>query len=68
MHPELASYFEGRNEHFGAGRINLARALGTDFDGDGLPDADDPDADGDALPDFGDPCPLDPDPTCSGER
>ncbi len=68
VHPELASYFEGRNEHFGAGRINLARALGTDFDGDGLPDADDPDADGDALPDFGDPCPLDPDPTCSGER
>ena len=64
VHPELATYFEGRNEYFGAGRINLARALATDFDGDGVLDADDADADGDAILDFDDPCPLDPDPSC----
>jgi thermitase len=64
VRPELAPYFEGRNEFFGAGRINAARALGTDFDADGLPDADDQDADGDALPDYRDPCPLDSDPSC----
>jgi hypothetical protein len=63
-HPELASYFEGRNEFLGAGRVNVARALATDFDGDGVPDADDVDADADGHPDHRDPCPLEPDPDC----
>ena len=62
VHPELSPYVEGRSELFGAGRINLARALGTDFDGDGLLDADDPDADEDGILDVEDPCPLNPDP------
>jgi hypothetical protein len=43
----------------------VARALGTDFDGDGILDADDPDADGDDIPDAQDACTLDPDPECS---
>jgi subtilisin family serine protease len=64
VHPELAPYFEGRNEFVGAGRVNVARALGTDFDGDGIPDADDVDADADGHPDHRDPCPLEPDPDC----
>jgi hypothetical protein len=68
VHPELAPYFEGQNEFVGFGRLNVARALGTDFDGDGLPDADDPDADSDAIPDFRDRCPLDADPACAGAR
>jgi subtilisin family serine protease len=66
VHPELAPYFEGQNEFVGFGRLNVARALATDFDGDGLPDADDPDADGDAIPDFRDGCPLDADSACTG--
>jgi hypothetical protein len=57
VRPELAPYFEGHNEFFGAGRINAARALGTDFDGDAIPDADDLDADGDALPNYREPTP-----------
>jgi len=58
VHPELGAYVAGRSQLFGAGRINVARALGTDFDGDGKPDPDDPDADGDGLPDERDSCPL----------
>ncbi len=68
VHPELAPYFEGQNEFVGFGRLNVARALGTDFDGDAIPDADDPDADGDAIPDFRDRCPLEADPACKGDR
>jgi subtilisin family serine protease len=64
VHPELAPYLGGHSPFFGAGRLNAARALGTDFDGDGIGDADDVDADGDRLPDFRDRCPLDPDPGC----
>ena len=60
VHPELAPYVEGRSALFGAGRINLARALRTDFDGDGVLDPDDPDADGDGVMDAEDPCPLHP--------
>ncbi len=60
VHPELSPYVEGRSALFGAGRINLARALGTDFDGDGVLDSDDPDADGDGIADVTDPCPLHP--------
>ncbi len=60
VHPELSPYLEGRSALFGAGRINLARALGTDFDGDGVLDADDPDADGDGTANVSDPCPLHP--------
>jgi subtilisin family serine protease len=66
VHPELAPYRGGWNDRFGRGRINVARALGTDFDGDGLPDSDDPDADGDGVRDVQDPCPLDPRPACKG--
>jgi hypothetical protein len=65
VHPELASYSWGRNSLFGSGRINIARALGTDFDGDGIPDADDQDADGDGIPEPRDPCPLDPRAACA---
>jgi subtilisin family serine protease len=65
VHPELRPYRGGRNVFFGAGRINLARALGTDFDGDGILDADDADADGDDIPDVQDACTLDPDPECT---
>jgi hypothetical protein len=64
VHPEIRPYRGGWNSLFGAGRINVARALGTDFDGDGILDADDPDADGDGIPDVGDLCTLDPDPKC----
>ncbi len=60
VHPELSPYVDGRSALFGAGRINLARALGTDFDGDGVLDADDPDADGDGVMDVADACPLHP--------
>jgi subtilisin family serine protease len=60
VHPEMEAYRDGRNDLFGSGRINIARALGTDFDHDGVPDADDPDADGDGQPEPDDPCPLDP--------
>jgi subtilisin family serine protease len=66
VHPELAPYEDGWNNLFGRGRINLARALGTDLDGDGLLDADDPDIDGDTIPQPDDPCPLDPRPSCRG--
>jgi hypothetical protein len=66
VHPELGPYRSGWNDLFGRGRINLARALGTDFDGDGLPDADDPDADGDGIPDADDRCPLNANPACKG--
>jgi subtilisin family serine protease len=65
VHPELRPYRGGWNSLFGAGRINVARALGTDFDGDGIVDADDPDADGDDIPDVEDACTLDPDPECT---
>jgi hypothetical protein len=65
VHPELAPYRRGWNDLFGRGRINLARALGTDFDGDGIPDPDDHDADGDGIPEARDPCPLDPRPACT---
>ncbi len=41
VHPEMLPYRNGWNDLFGAGRINLARALATDFDGDGILDADD---------------------------
>ena len=51
VHPEMVPYRNGWNDLFGAGRINLARALATDFDGDGLLDPDDPDADGDGRVD-----------------
>ena len=68
VHPDLAPYVGGRNDLFGSGRINLARALGTDFDGDGLLDADDPDADGDGIPDVSDLCPLVADPDCLSIR
>jgi hypothetical protein len=64
VHPEIRPYKGGWNGLYGSGRINVARALGTDFDGDGILDADDPDADGDRIPDREDPCTLDPDPTC----
>jgi hypothetical protein len=64
VHPEMEPYRDGRNDLFGSGRINVARALGTDFDHDGIPDADDPDADGDGKPEPDDPCPLDPAPDC----
>ena len=62
----MEAYRDGRNDLFGSGRMNLARALGTDFDRDGIPDADDPDADGDGRPEADDPCPLDPAPDCPG--
>jgi subtilisin family serine protease len=65
VHPEIRPYRGGWNSLFGAGRINVARALETDFDGDGILDADDPDADGDEIPDERDPCTLDPDPGCT---
>jgi subtilisin family serine protease len=65
VHPELAPYERGWNDSFGAGRINLARALGSDFDGDGHVDADDPDSDGDRRIDTDDPCPLDPEDRCA---
>jgi hypothetical protein len=68
VHPDLAPYVGGRNDLFGSGRINLARALGTDFDGDGLLDPDDPDADGDGIPDVSDLCPLVADPDCLSIR
>jgi subtilisin family serine protease len=64
-HPEIRPYRGGWNSLFGAGRINVARALGTDFDGDGILDADDADADGDDIADAKDPCTLDPDPDCT---
>ena len=64
VHPELAPYVGGTNQYFGAGRINASRALGTDFDGDGVVDADDMDADDDGIPDFRDPCTLNPNPAC----
>jgi subtilisin family serine protease len=64
VHPELAEYRNGWNDLLGAGRINVARALRTDFDGDGVLDADDPDSDGDGIPEPADPCPLDPRPSC----
>ncbi len=66
VHPEITPYRSGWNDRFGGGRINVARALGTDFDGDGLLDADDPDTDGDGIPDVQDPCPLEPRPACKG--
>jgi hypothetical protein len=65
VHPEIRPYRGGWNSLFGAGRINLARALETDFDADGILDADDPDADGDEIPDVRDACTLDPDPECT---
>ncbi|MFQ5699269.1 MAG: S8 family serine peptidase [Myxococcota bacterium] len=65
VHPEIRPYRGGWNSLFGSGRINAARALGTDYDGDGILDADDPDADGDGIPDLADACTLDPDPDCS---
>ena len=65
VHPGLRPYRGGRNVFFGAGRINVARALGTDFDADGILDADDADADGDDIPDVQDACTLDPDPECT---
>jgi len=68
VHPKLAPYVDGRSALFGAGRINLARALGTDFDGDGVLDADDLDADGDDVPDEEDPCPLNPGPCEAAAR
>jgi subtilisin family serine protease len=66
VHPELAPYLHGWNDRFGAGRLNLARALGTNFDGDTIPDADDPDADGDGIREPEDRCPLDPHTDCPG--
>jgi hypothetical protein len=66
VQPGTAPYVGGRNETYGSGRINLSRALGTDFDRDGIVDADDPDADGDGVLDAADPCPLVADPACSG--
>jgi hypothetical protein len=66
INPGEAPYVGGRNEIYGTGRINLSRALGTDFDGDGIVDADDPDADGDGVPDATDPCPLVADAACGG--
>jgi subtilisin family serine protease len=68
VHTFLGPYVFGRNPLFGGGRINLSRALGTDFDGDGLLDADDPDADGDGLLDREDPCSLNPDPGCTASE
>jgi hypothetical protein len=65
VHPELAPYEDGWNDLFGRGRINLARALQTDLDGDGLLDSDDPDIDGDGIPEPDDRCPLEPRPDCA---
>ncbi len=64
VHPKRARYHAGYSSSYGWGRINIARALKTDFDDDGIIDADDPDADGDGVPDQKDPCLLNRDPSC----